>query len=41
MKKAYQAPRVTTLGSVADLTQTGTTQAGGDAKSGSIMSKGV
>ena len=40
-KKAYVAPALVNLGSVADLTQTGRTNPGPDAKTGSVSSKGV
>ena len=40
-KKAYVAPALVNLGSVADLTQTGLTNPGPDAKTGSVSSKGV
>jgi hypothetical protein len=40
MKKVYQSPKLVVLGSVADLTKTGLTQAGGDAKTGSVSSRG-
>ena len=40
-KRLYVRPELKTLGSVADLTHTGTTNPGGDGKSGSVMhSKG-
>ncbi len=38
--QTYKAPKLVTLGSVADLTQTGTTNPGGDAKQGSVDSRG-
>ena len=42
MKKiAYQAPRLVVLGSVANLTQVGTTNPGGDAESGSVNPPGL
>ena len=42
MKQAYAVPKLVDLGSVADLTQTGKTTAGPDAKTGSIThSEGV
>lgn len=41
MKKAYTAPRLKTWGKVSQLTQTGLTNPGGDAKSGSRPSQGV
>lgn len=40
-KKAYVTPTLVNLGSVADLTKTGTTNAGADAKTGSVGSRGV
>ena len=40
-KKAYVAPTLVKLGSVADLTKTGTTNAGPDAKTGSVSSQGA
>lgn len=40
-KKAYKAPELKTWGTVADLTLTGKTNEGGDAKTGSVGSKGV
>lgn len=40
MKKDYEAPKLTVLGTVADLTKTGQTNAGGDAKTGSVASDG-
>ena len=40
MRKAYQAPKLVAIGNVADLTKTGLTTPGGDAKSGSVMSEG-
>ena len=39
-KKAYKAPKLQNLGSVTALTQTGQRNAGGDAKGGSVMSRG-
>jgi hypothetical protein len=39
-KKAYRAPTVDDWGTVTDLTATGLTNPGGDAKSGSVMSQG-
>ncbi len=39
-KKAYTSPELKKWGTVADLTQTGTTTAGGDAKGGSRPSSG-
>lgn len=41
MKKEYTAPELKTWGTVADLTQTGKTNEGGDAKTGSVGSSGV
>ncbi len=42
VKKAYTSPELKALGSVADLTRTGLSQDGGDAKRGSIThSEGV
>ena len=40
-KQPYIQPELKTIGSVADLTQTGLTTAGPDAKNGSVSSKGV
>lgn len=40
-KRTYQTPKLVNLGSVADLTQTGKTNPGPDAKSGSVSSQGV
>ena len=40
-KKAYVTPTLANLGSVTDLTQTGRTNPGPDAKSGSVSSQGV
>jgi hypothetical protein len=40
-KQPYVKPTITTLGSVSDLTQTGITQPGPDAKSGSAASQGT
>jgi len=40
MKKEYTAPELKTWGTVADLTQTGRTNPGPDAKGGSSASKG-
>ena len=34
--QTYKAPKLVTLGNVADLTQTGLTNTGGDAKGGSV-----
>ena len=39
-KKAYEKPEVKELGSVAELTQTGQTNPGGDMKGGSAGSMG-
>jgi hypothetical protein len=40
--KSYETPKLVTLGSVADLTQTGLTNPGGDLKQGSVThSNGV
>lgn len=39
-KRAYNEPTVTDFGSVTELTQTGRTNPGGDAKSGSARSRG-
>lgn len=39
-REAYQQPEVEEWGSVADLTQTGLTNEGGDAKDGSAASEG-
>jgi len=36
----YKAPKLVTLGSVSDLTKTGLSNPGGDAKSGSVLSNG-
>jgi hypothetical protein len=35
--RTYQAPKLVDLGKVADLTQVGLTNPGGDAKSGSVL----
>lgn len=40
MKKQYESPKLVVLGTVADLTKTGQTNAGGDAKTGSVSSQG-
>ena len=40
MKKAYQAPKLVNLGSVADLTQVGMTNPGTDARHGSVNPPG-
>jgi hypothetical protein len=40
MKKSYTSPELRTWGTVANLTQTGLTNPGGDGKSGSRPSKG-
>jgi hypothetical protein len=37
----YKAPKLVTLGTVADLTRTGITNPGSDAKGGSAASQGV
>jgi hypothetical protein len=39
-KKAYRAPTVDDWGTVTDLTATGLTHPGADAKSGSVLSNG-
>ena len=39
--QTYKAPKLVTLGSVADLTKTGLTNPGADAKQGSVASMGV
>jgi hypothetical protein len=39
-KAEYTTPVVTDWGTVTDLTQTGRSRPGGDAKSGSVMSRG-
>ena len=39
-KKTYKAPSLKTWGNVANLTQTGLTRPGGDAKDGSVLSEG-
>jgi hypothetical protein len=39
-KKIYSEPKVTDFGTVADLTQSGRTMPGSDAKGGSAMSTG-
>jgi hypothetical protein len=41
MKKPYTSPRLTKWGTVTDLTKTGKTNEGGDAKVGSVASEGV
>jgi hypothetical protein len=41
MKKSYTTPKLKKWGTVADLTQTGKTNEGGDAKNGSSGSGGV
>lgn len=41
MKKSYTSPRLKKWGTVTDLTKTGLTNPGGDAKSGSVASPGV
>lgn len=40
MKKAYQAPKLSQLGSVADLTQVGQTHPGTDVRQGSVNPPG-
>ncbi len=40
-KKAYTSPELKKWGTVADLTQTGKTNEGGDQKNGSVGSVGV
>ena len=40
-KKAYDTPRIDEWGTVKDLTQTGLTHPGNDAKEGSVLSQGV
>lgn len=40
MKKPYTTPKLKNWGAVADLTQTGKTTEGGDAKTGSTPSDG-
>ena len=40
-KKVYVRPSIEDHGKVADLTATGLTNPGGDAKQGSVMSAGV
>ena len=39
--QTYKAPKLVTLGSVADLTKTGLTNPGSDIKSGSVGSPGL
>jgi hypothetical protein len=39
-KKMYQTPVIEDWGAVTDLTATGTTQTGADAKAGSVASQG-
>ena len=39
-KKPYAAPEIDDWGTVADLTKTGLTHPGADAKEGSVLSKG-
>lgn len=39
-KKQYRKPEVQDWGTVTDLTATGTTNPGGDAKGGSVSSRG-
>jgi hypothetical protein len=41
MEKDYTAPELEDFGTVADLTETGETNPGGDGKQGSAMSRGV
>jgi hypothetical protein len=41
MKKSYTTPKLKKWGTVADLTQTGKTHEGGDAKTGSSGSGGT
>jgi hypothetical protein len=41
MDKSYSAPEFEEFGTVADLTETGLTKPGDDAKSGSVASQGV
>ena len=40
-KKEYRAPRIEEWGTVQELTQTGLTHPGNDAKEGSVLSNGV
>jgi len=40
LKKEYSRPELKNWGTVADLTQTGLTRPGDDAKSGSVLSQG-
>ncbi|GEM_PF-4529508 len=40
-KKRYSAPRLDTFGTVIELTQTGLTHPGSDAKAGSSLSQGA
>jgi len=40
MDKSYSAPEFEEFGTVADLTETGLTTSGGDAKMGSVASMG-
>jgi hypothetical protein len=40
-KRTYETPKLVDLGSVADLTKTGLTNPGADAKQGSVASQGV
>lgn len=40
-KKAYTSPELKKWGTVANLTQTGKTNEGGDSKTGSVASQGV
>jgi hypothetical protein len=41
MEKDYTAPELEEFGTVADLTETGLTRPGDDAKDGSVASQGV
>jgi hypothetical protein len=41
MKQEYTTPEIRDWGTVSQLTQTGLTQPGGDAKSGSVASQGI
>ncbi len=40
-RKQYSKPKISNWGTIADLTKTGLTHAGGDAKEGSVASQGV
>ena len=40
-KQPYVQPELKTIGAVADLTKTGTTNPGPDAKAGSVSSQGL